>query len=68
MQDSLNESSVRPDDTPVMPLLRSREKKFLKFVFEIWALRTSCNNDFPMFRAKLKSKKFFKFFWLKNDP
>ena len=34
MQDSLNESSVRPNGTPVMSLLRSRKtQKFLKFFF-----------------------------------
>ena len=36
MQGSLNESSVRPNGTPVISLLRSRKtQKFLKFVFEI---------------------------------
>ena len=39
IQDSLNESSVRPNGTPVMPILRSRKTQFLfsSFLFDFSA-------------------------------
>ena len=37
IQDSLNESSVRPNGTPVMPILRSRKLSFSSLFFKILA-------------------------------
>ena len=54
VQDSLNESSVRPNGTPVMPILRSRKKKleFLKLFSRIVGVslgrvETKINNERP---------------------